>query len=79
MGARYTMSTRVFACLSYGLTSVSITLFNKAVFSVYKFHYPQTVSTLQILVSLSMLWTMRAARVLTFADVNAVSAKKVRP
>ena len=28
------------ACLSYGTVSVSMTLFNKAVFSIYQFNYP---------------------------------------
>ena len=28
------------ACLSYGTVSVSMTLFNKAVFSIYQFNFP---------------------------------------
>lgn len=36
------------ACLAYGAVSVSITLFNKAVFSVYRFEYPAFVTTLQV-------------------------------
>ncbi len=35
-------------CLFYGCTSVSITFFNKAVFSVYKFRYPCILTLLQI-------------------------------
>lgn len=76
MGARYPMSTRVFACLSYGATSISITLFNKAVFSIYNFHYPNFVSTLQILVSLTFLWVMRTAGALTYSNVTRESAKQ---
>ena len=36
------------ACLAYGAVSVSITMFNKAVFSVYHFQYPAFVTTLQV-------------------------------
>lgn len=28
------------ACVSYGAVSVSMTLFNKAVFSIYQFNFP---------------------------------------
>ena len=43
---------QMLACLSYGGVSVSITMFNKAVFSLYGFNYPNFVTTLQILVSI---------------------------
>lgn len=44
--------TRLLACLQYGFVSVAITLFNRAVFSVYAFNFPSLVTLLQVLVSL---------------------------
>jgi hypothetical protein len=35
-------------CLAYGAISICITLFNKAVFSVYKFQFPAFVTALQV-------------------------------
>lgn len=46
-------------CVAYGAVSVSITLFNKAVFSVYKFHFPNAVLLLQIAISLLFLQLLR--------------------
>lgn len=42
-------------CLLYGTTSVSITFFNKAIFSFYQFQYPCIVTLVQILVCLFSL------------------------
>lgn len=42
-------------CLFYGCTSVSITFFNKAVFSVYQFHFPGILTLLQILFCITAL------------------------
>lgn len=42
-------------CALYGFTSVSITFFNKAVFSVYSFNFPCFVTLIQILVCISFL------------------------
>lgn len=74
---RYSLTTRLLACLSYGFTSVSITLFNKAVFAIYHFHYPNLVTTLQILVSITYMWVLRNGGVLSFTDVTAQSARQV--
>ena len=41
-------ATGLAACLAYGTVSVSITLFNKAVFSTYHFEYPAFVTMLQV-------------------------------
>jgi hypothetical protein len=38
---------QVMACVMYGSVSISITLFNKAIFAVYKFQYPNVVTLLQ--------------------------------
>lgn len=50
-----TMAQSVGLCMLYGCTSVSITFFNKAVFSVYKFNFPCFVTLMQIIVCLSYL------------------------
>lgn len=75
---RYSLTTRALACASYGFTSVSITLFNKAVFAIYHFHYPNLVTTLQILVSITYMWLLRTGGVLKFADVTPQSAQQAR-
>ena len=47
-GAARGTAGKLAACLAYGAVSVSITMFNKAVFSVYHFQYPAFVTTLQV-------------------------------
>lgn len=42
------LSTPIAPCLAYGAISICITLFNKAVFSVYKFQFPAFVTALQV-------------------------------
>lgn len=42
------LSTPLAPCLAYGAISICITLFNKAVFSVYKFQFPAFVTALQV-------------------------------
>eukprot|EP00873_Tetraselmis_striata_P039390 jgi/Tetstr1/459654/TSEL_005010.t1 len=43
---------QIMACVAYGSVSISITLFNKAIFAVYKFSYPNVVTLLQIMISI---------------------------
>lgn len=45
----------VAACALYGTSSVAITFFNKAVFSVFHFHYPVFMTLVQILFCLAAL------------------------
>ena len=45
---RRLLSTPLAPCLAYGAISICITLFNKAVFSVYKFQFPAFVTALQV-------------------------------
>lgn len=45
----------VAACVLYGTSSVAITFFNKAVFSVFHFHYPVFMTLVQILFCLAAL------------------------
>ncbi len=46
------------AALAYGTVSVTITLFNKAVFAYYKFNFPLTLFVVQMLISIAMLLTL---------------------
>ncbi|XRA99106.1 UDP-N-acetylglucosamine/UDP-glucose/GDP-mannose transporter [Pycnococcus provasolii] len=46
-------------CVAYGTVSISITLFNKAVFSVYNFNFPNIVLLLQLFISLVLLQVLR--------------------
>ncbi len=68
---------KLLACLSYGSVSVSITLFNKAVFSVYGFHYPNFVTTLQILVSILYMHLLKGVGAFHFAPLTVRGAKQV--
>ena len=52
---KHTLFEQVSACVAYGSVSISITLFNKAVFSIYHFHYPNLVMLGQMLVTLSLI------------------------
>lgn len=62
----------------YGFVSVAITLFNRAVFSVYQFNFPSTVTLLQILVSLAFMYALRAAGAMQFGALTWRGARKVR-
>ncbi|DBA94567.1 TPA: hypothetical protein ACH3X1_002152 [Trebouxia sp. C0004] len=72
-------SKKLLACLSYGTVSVSITLFNKAVFSVYGFHYPNSVTTLQILVSILYMNLLKGVGLFHFAPLTAKGARQILP
>ena len=67
---------KMLACLSYGTVSVSITLFNKAVFSLYGFHYPNFVTTLQILVSILYMHLLRGVGAFQFAPLTYRGARQ---
>lgn len=54
-GVGVSVSKSLGVCGLYGVTSVTITFFNKAVFSVYQFKYPCVVTLVQILVCLFVL------------------------
>ena len=59
---QHSLWARLVACLAYAFMSISITLFNKAVFSVYNFPYPAFVTTLQITVSIVYMLALHYAR-----------------
>ena len=64
-------ASKVLSCLAYGFLSVSITLFNKAVFSVYKFQYPTFVTLVQIFLSIVFMVFLGEARVIDFGIKNS--------
>lgn len=70
-------SQKLLACLSYGTISVSITLFNKAVFSVYGFRYPNFVTTLQIVVSIFYMQILKGVGLFHFGRLSFKTARQV--
>ena len=68
---------RILACLSYGSVSVSITMFNKAVFSLYGFNYPNFVTTLQILVSILYMAILGCLGWFKFSSFKLRAARQV--
>lgn len=71
-------SQKLLACLSYGTISVSITLFNKAVFSVYGFRYPNFVTTLQIIVSIFYMQVLKGVGLFSFGRLSFKTARQVQ-
>jgi len=65
------------ACLSYGTVSVSMTLFNKAVFSVYQFSYPNFVTTLQIIISIVYMLVLENFKWLEIEPISMKTAVTV--
>lgn len=57
---------KVISCLAYGIVSVSITLFNKAIFSFYSFEYPTFVTLVQVVLSIAFMILLGQARVIDF-------------
>ena len=50
---------QLWACFAYATVSISLTMFNKAVFAIYEFRYPSTLTTAQIVISLLFLLVWR--------------------
>lgn len=63
----------------YGLVSISITFFNKAVFDVWQFHGSSTLTLGQILFSLVFLQTFKRIGLLHYADFSVATATKLLP
>ena len=72
------LSRKIAACLSYGAVSVSITLFNKAVFTVYNFPYPCTVTAVQISVSLVYMVILQRLKLFDYGKLSFSKAKQAR-
>lgn len=66
-------------CLLYGSTSVSITFFNKAVFSIYLFSFPGFVTLLQISVCLLLLNLAHLAGLIALPPLTRQTARLVLP
>eukprot|EP00899_Mesostigma_viride_P007112 jgi/Mesvir1/16401/Mv18139-RA.1 len=64
---------------AYGFTSVSITLFNKAVFAVFHFPYPALFTCTQILISIAFMLLLRAVGAIQFANLERHMAWKLMP
>lgn len=73
------LATRLTACLQYGAVSTAITLFNRAVFSVYNFNFPATVTLLQILVSVVLMAALGAAGRMHFTAPTLAGARRAAP
>ena len=74
---QHSLFIRLAACLAYAFMSISITLFNKAVFSIYNFPFPAVVTTLQILVSLFYMIVLHHTKVLDL-DITGLSFRTAR-
>lgn len=77
-GPEHSNLLRLAACVAYGGVSVSITLFNKAVFSVYHFPYPNLVTTLQILVSIAYMCVLSWWGVMRVERLTVEKAQQAR-
>ena len=62
------------ACFAYGLTSTSITLFNKAVFANFHFNYPNLVTSMQLAISIGY---MLAIKGFGLAHINRLPLQKL--
>lgn len=74
-----TVARSLMICAFYGMTSVSITFFNKAIFSVYHFRFPCLVTLLQILVCICSLSMARIFGNLKLPDINMQLSRQVFP
>jgi hypothetical protein len=66
---------QLWACASYGLVSVSLTITQKTVFHHFSFPYPNSVTLLQILTSIVIMHGLRGAGIIKF---DALSRQNVR-
>lgn len=67
------------ACAAYGGVSISITLFNKAVFSIYGFKYPNLVMLGQMLVTLFLIKAASRYEMVEVSRISKSGLKRVRP
>lgn len=63
--------------VGYGVTSVSITFFNKAVLNYYNFNFSNTLTLGQMIFSLFFLVIMKQLGVINYPDLNKELCKKV--
>ncbi len=72
-------SAGLFWALVYGVASMAITLFNKAVLTEYEFQFPQVLTVCQGAFTIVAMFLLRAAGVITFGDLNWKVARQVAP
>jgi solute carrier family 35 protein len=77
--ARTSRTASIVSACSYGLISISITLFNKAVLSTYAFHLTLAMSLSQIVCSLVILTVLKRLGLIAFQDFSWETARVVRP
>lgn len=73
------MTNSLAVCLLYGCTSISLTFFNKAIFSVYNFRFPCFVTLVQIIVCLFILSVARLLRLIKPPPLSLPLVKHVYP
>ncbi|KAF2070297.1 hypothetical protein CYY_008389 [Polysphondylium violaceum] len=66
-----------FVAVGYGVTSVSITFFNKAVLNYYNFNYSNALTLGQMIFSLFFLVLMKQMGKISYPDVNVDLCKKL--
>ena len=59
-------TSKIISCIAYGAVSVSITLFNKTIFSFYKFQYPAFMTLLQVGLSIFFMIILGKTRFIDF-------------
>eukprot|EP01097_Dermamoeba_algensis_P008220 TRINITY_DN5398_c0_g1_i1.p1 TRINITY_DN5398_c0_g1~~TRINITY_DN5398_c0_g1_i1.p1 ORF type:complete len:319 (-),score=34.86 TRINITY_DN5398_c0_g1_i1:436-1392(-) len=64
---------------SYGVVSIAITFFNRAVFSVWGFKYSVSLTLAQLIFSLVFLVIMKQLKLVSFADFDLKTARMVLP
>jgi solute carrier family 35 len=75
---------KIGSCIAYGSVSVSITLFNKAIFSVYKFEFPAFLTLLQVSTTIVFMLFLGRTHVFRYCDERTPAfqlsvAKQVLP
>jgi len=68
-----------FVALAYGVTSTSITFFNKAVLSVYVFKFSMSLTLAQMIFSLVLTLFMKRFGLIDLADFDMNTARACAP
>lgn len=75
--AHFTKNLGLIVAILYGIVSISITVFNKAVLTQYKFNYSNTLSLGQGICSLMFLYILRRRKIVSFPDLSWSTAIEV--
>ena len=76
---KHTLFDQLSACVAYGGVSISITLFNKAIFSTYHFTYPNLVTLGQILITLTLIRLLSARDYVEVSPMSRSALRKLFP